>query len=154
MSRIHFCLPVVALLLAAGCSDSDSPAPSPTGIDTAPKAGADTAPATHSDTASETSAQEEVIEYVYRCTSGQEFVITYGDQSAETYVNDMLHELRQQPSGDGTRYTDDTVELVIKGDQALVRVGDTTHDCLTIEVYEQQAPVNEQLPPPGLLNTQ
>lgn len=152
MSRILSWLSILALVLAAGCSESDSPATDAGTTDTPPAhstAQADDNPGTTNDVVDE--AVEEVNEYIYRCTTGEEFVIVYGDQTAELYVNDIYHQLRQQPSGSGARYTDETVELIIKGDQALVMVGDTTHDCLAIEVYEQSAPGNDVVPQPGIL---
>ena len=154
MSRFLSWLSILVLALAAGCSDSDSPATDNSATDASP---ASTAPASNDAAAVPESgdavAEEEVDEFVYRCTTGEEFVIVYGDQTAELYVNDIQHQLRQQPSEAGMRYTDETVELMIKGDQALVMVGDTTHDCLAIEVYEQKAPGSEVMPQPGILET-
>lgn len=154
MSRFLSWLSILVLALAAGCSDSDSPATDNSTTDASP---ASTAPASNDAAVTargDAVAEDEVDEYVYRCTTGEEFVIVYGDQTAELYVNDVQHQLRQQPSEAGVRYTDETVELMIKGDQALVMVGDTTHDCLAIEVYEQKAPGTEVMPQPGILETQ
>lgn len=153
MSRFLSLLSLLVLALAAGCSDSDSPASGTSTVDSAqpgnaPDSSRDATAVTESH---DGAVEEDVDEYVYRCTTGEEFVIVFGDQTAELYVNDIYHQLRQQPSGSGARYTDETVELMVKDDQALVMVGDTTHDCLAIEVYEQKAPGSEVIPQPGIL---
>lgn len=151
MSRLPYWLSILALALSAGCSDSDSPARTTPASDapvtsTEPSRNDAETTTEHSDDA----ATRQIVEHIYRCTSGEEFAIAFGDQRAELYINDMFHQLRQQPAGSGARYTDETVELLTKGDQALVMIGDTTHDCQVIEMHEQAAPGNDVLSPTGI----
>lgn len=150
MSRLPYWFSILALALSGGCSDSDSPAGGTTTSDAPVTTSAPPGNDTETTTArSDDAATREIVEYIYRCTSGEEFAIAFGDQSAELYVNDVFHQLRQQPAGSGVRYTDEDVELITKGDRALVLIGDTTHDCQAIDVHEQNTSGNDMLPPPG-----
>lgn len=151
MSRLPYWFSILALALSAGCSDSDSPAGGTTTSDAPVAPGVPASNDTETTKArSDDNATKQLVEHIFRCTSGREFAIAFGDQTAELYVNDVFHQLRQQPTGSGVRYTDEEVELITKGDRALVLIGDTTHDCQAIDMHEQSTSGNDMLPPAGI----
>ena len=122
---------IALLTLAAGCSDSDSPTPeaAPTQT-TEPVAQQEAQPDPLAIPHIEKSAPtKELQEALYRCTDGQEFTISFDDQTANIVYNDMHHSLRQQEVASGMRYTDETIEFIGKGDQAVLIVDDQTLDC-------------------------
>lgn len=124
-------LAIALLTLAAGCSDSDTPAP-----EVAPKQVPEPAAQREAQPdplaipqVEKSAPTKEIQEALYRCTDGQEFTISFDDQTANMVYNDMRHSLRQQEAASGTRYVDENVEFINKGDQAVLIVGDQTLDC-------------------------
>lgn len=81
-----------------------------------------------------------VTEHFFRCTDGEEFSIQFGDQMATLNTASEQFDLRQQPAASGTRYADETVELLSNGDQAIFMLGDQTHDCTLVSSEQQQIP--------------
>ena len=132
-------VPLLLLLCLSGCSDSDSNAPAKSGAEKQPDKTATTA-------AKEPVISHSVKEFLFRCTDGTELTVTYGDQQANLVINDMSHTLRQQPSGSGTRYTDETLDFTTKGDQAILVSGDQTRDCQLADQETQRVPGPDELP--------
>lgn len=85
-------------------------------------------------------ASHPVTEHLFRCTDGEEFSIRFGDQVATLNTSSEQFDLRQQPTGAGVRYADETVEFLSKGDQAIFMIADQTHDCTLVSSEQQQIP--------------
>lgn len=81
-----------------------------------------------------------ITEHLFRCTDGEEFNIHFGDQMATLNTSTEQFDLRQQPTGSGVRYADETVEFLAKGDQAIFMIADETHDCTKVSSEQQPIP--------------
>jgi membrane-bound inhibitor of C-type lysozyme len=152
MSRCATSLSILALALLSACSDSEPPASNSTTENDAATDGmtsrTDPAPAIPSTARDDATPDTRSREYVYRCSSGTEFLVSYGDQTADIHLDGSYYELRQQPSEAGRRYTDESVELLVQDDRVVLMLGDNTHACEAIEVHDQEVRI-EQLPSPN-----
>ena len=129
-------LMVAIATLAIGCSDSDTNTTNEPATTTTQQ----TQPATpapepvveqisREELAAIKDAQSELVEY--QCDDGLEFEVEFVDQGLISAINDMPLDLRQQPSGSGSLYADDTWSLHIKGDEAVLTSGDVSRECQT-----------------------
>ena len=137
-------LALTAFLTLSACSDSDAPA-------TDSKAEKPVSPVVELPPESELKPQtvsHGITEFVFRCSDGEEFTVSYGDQLAIVLLEDQTHQLRQQSAATGRRYSDEALELHIKGSDVLLLSGDNSRDCVMVEQHEQR------LPGPDLTPTQ
>ena len=125
---------VAIATLAVGCSDSDTNSNQTT---TTAQQSAPTAPApapvvpdtSREELAAIKAAKTELAEF--ECDDGLKFEVEFVDQGLLTAINDINYDLRQQPSGSGSLYSDDTWSLHIKGDGAVLTSGDVSRECQT-----------------------
>lgn len=140
-SMIHRVAYVTLLAILAACSDSDAPV-SADSADTTPP----TTPPPTPEPIAPQAVSHGITEFIFRCSDGSEFIVSYGDQVALLTLDDEQHQLRQQPSGSGARYGDEQLEFIHKGEEALLLNGDLSRDCRVLEQQHQRLPGPDSRP--------
>lgn len=136
MKTIHCYLLISGMAFLTACTDT--PDPQPKATSNTQETISEKEEAAIPDTERERpEVSHTITEQVFRCTDGEEFIVSFGDQTARIKHHDSLYELRQQQTSSGIRYADETVDFLSKADQAVISVADQTHDCSM--VAEEQA---------------
>ncbi len=134
------------LVLLTACSDSDAPTPAESGHSAAEPATSSTPP-DDTVTIAPQAVSHGVTEFVFRCSDGSEFTVSYGDQLALLTLDDAQHQLRQQPTASGARYSDEQLEFYNKGDEAILIIADVSHDCAALDRQQQRLPGPDLIAP-------